>query len=710
MYKEFFQKNKRILIMLTIGLFLYSSILFIYLYRSIDSQNKLYETESALIIHQYEDIMENSLMMTNSITAYVTHQSETEFIDSDLNSYLENQDLEQYGIEFVLFSPASIVEYVYPIENQEHLIGFDMLAEAPEIAVDAILDSIENDIIVIHSRRQTQTGIYGVVLRRPVYYLNGDYYGLVTIIIDQAFMEEQALVKNNYYFENALFDPNNDNIIGNVEYDPLFDIYEQLSFENTSLFVGMNLSNEYKNEIIIERTLVIGLLTILFLAGGHFLASYAFYNSKHIKKIEVDLITDTLSNLYNRKKLIDDTDKLIKEEKGFTILLGDLVKFKEFNDMFGHSIGDKVIIEIAKVLIEFESSYSTVYRWGGDEFAILLETDEQIVVSNFVTDLKAKLRKPILLEKIEYEISIKIGVSRYPEDADNLEEMIKLSDSVIRNTKDKNNIVIEFVGEDTIDDLNNKFMLSELIRKKTLSSFNVYLQPIVNVETNKLFGFEALLRVFDEDDKKMNTQDVIEILEKQGNINELDKFVFETICGYSKILEYEFKKLLNISFNISALSLNEDFVNFVEGKVFQAQCDPKSISIEITESVGIVGIANVKTYMTRLKNLGFRIVIDDFGMGYSSLSYISTVPFSILKIDKKFIQSSENNEMDRKLVEIIVNLSKSMDFLIVAEGVETKAQLDYCKSLKCDYYQGYLYGRAKPLNKILKLIKDKTYE
>ncbi len=329
MNKKTFLNNWRTYVLAISGLVLYLMLISFFLYTSFQKQNDLYDNETELIMYQYYDIMEDSIIITNNISSFITHQAETSFDQDDLDSFLSIQNLNEYGIEYVLFAPDAVIKYIYPLEGQEHLIDVDLLEDIPQFAIDKISEAIIDKTMIIHSRRETQVGIYGVVLRKAIYHLDGTFYGVLTVVIDQNYIEEEASVKENYYFDNSLFDDENANIIGSLEYTVNLDKYEQLDFEKTNLFVGMNLSKEYYKQIIYERILIISIVTILYSVTTSFALSYFYKNKKALKKMRIDLITDDLTKIFNRNKLKTDAKALIKQKKEFTIVLGDLSNLKD---------------------------------------------------------------------------------------------------------------------------------------------------------------------------------------------------------------------------------------------------------------------------------------------------------------------------------------------------------------------------------------------
>ncbi|HPJ24443.1 MAG TPA: EAL domain-containing protein, partial [Bacillota bacterium] len=247
------------------------------------------------------------------------------------------------------------------------------------------------------------------------------------------------------------------------------------------------------------------------------------------------------------------------------------------------------------------------------------------------------------------------------------------------------------------------------VNQYSFDDYQVYLQPIVNTETNEVYGFEGLTRLFDKSNKPLNTIDVIKVLERQGKIPELDMHVFDTVTQYAKQLKQRFKKDYYFSFNVSPVTLSEDFVTYLADKVKAEHLDPTHFIFEIIETIGFKNIDESVSLLQKLRNIGFQIAMDDFGMGYSSLSYIAKLPLSVIKIDRYFINNYYDNEFDRLLIFAIKDISKSLNLKIVVEGIETTRQLEFIKSLGAHYYQGYFHSRPMSI-KDLMIKLDKGFE
>jgi len=427
---------------------------------------------------------------------------------------------------------------------------------------------------------------------------------------------------------------------------------------------------------------------------------------KRLSKIDELKITDPLTMLYNRRKFEMDAEELIASNTPFAIIFGDLSNFKIFNDTLGKDIGDVFLTAFADRLKSLLNEYSEAYRYGGDEFVVIYKSKSKRELEKVITKFKEVMCRPLNKLDLEYKISMKIAVSRYPKDSRRLSELIRYVLNIIHNTEMHGMISHKFVDEVAKRDIQKKDKIAKFLRDKSMESFQVYLQPIVDVKSNKVYGFECLTRVQDENLEFFQTEDLITIIERQGKITNLDIHVFDTVCDYHQIMKSEFNDDTNLSFNISALSLNEEFYSHVQDKVKNCDIDKNNITIEITESININGLENSLYYINKLSQLGFKIAIDDFGVGYSSLSYISKLPLSVIKIDKMFMKSFNTNHVDKRLVELVSSLSNNLNVKIVAEGVENNEQLDFVKSTNVDLYQGYLYGKATPFRDALRLLEN----
>lgn len=409
---------------------------------------------------------------------------------------------------------------------------------------------------------------------------------------------------------------------------------------------------------------------------------------------------DPLSGLYNRLSLIEKIDWLIAQSKrtdeGFSLVFLDLDNFKNINDSYGHEFGDVVLKKIANVIGSSLRETDIISRFGGDEFVVLLPNITQMEqIENVLTKLQQKLIKPIEYQHVTYNTTSSMGVVIYPKDGNDSGTLLKNADIAMYNSKNlgKNNFSFftSELNQELKKRLHTKAMIETALKN---ASFELFYQPQVDVSTGNIVACEALLRMIDPLEGIIPPDKFIPIAEQNNLIVPIGKWVIKEVVSQIKRWENTPFSELQVSLNISAIELNhKEFLETVEA--LTQTVDRSKICIELTESVLISRFdVNIKK-IQRLKELGFSLSLDDFGTGYSSLSYLKNIPFDELKIDKSFIDDILDDPKDRMFIEVIIDIAKTMNLQVLAEGVEDHEQLKILSDLQCDVYQGYFC--SKPL-------------
>lgn len=406
---------------------------------------------------------------------------------------------------------------------------------------------------------------------------------------------------------------------------------------------------------------------------------------------------DFLTKAYSRSSLMRD----LNVSNDIYVFFCDLDNFKKINDMFGHSAGDEVLIKSVKAWqsIPSKSNYK-LYRNGGDEFVFILQTTDKGEAIEFAD----KIIKTIKNQKGIYfsYISVSIGLasSYYATGS----ELLSFADNAmyIAKAKDKNTYVIFNEELKKAMDLENKYknILDDILNKKI--NFEIYYQPQLNLKTKEIVGAEALLRVRDNDNF-LDTQRLISIAERDSKILKLDNIILNKILKDVKNI-FTIKKDLVISVNFSGKHISiENFSEDIYDDLNNNNIMPKNFEIEITEESYVKGLKTAISNIDRLKRLGIKIALDDFGSGFSSLKYLSKFKFNMLKIDKSFIDDIESNI---KILSLIIDIGHSLNAQIVAEGVETASQLSALKSLNCDIIQGFYFYKPMSFENFKQLIEN----
>jgi len=415
---------------------------------------------------------------------------------------------------------------------------------------------------------------------------------------------------------------------------------------------------------------------------------------KTINHLYTNSITDPLTNLGNKKLLLKEIEDLINNNQTFCIVFLDLDNFKEINDFYGHNIGDKLIVQVSKILKTFIYKNEILTRIGGDEFILILQ--ECSSLENRINNLLNILDKTWYINNQELVTSASIGISIYPNDATSSEELLKNADIAMYEAKQKGKNKFVIFNNDLKNKIDNIFNLKNRLKKAIQNNeFELYYQPKI-AKNGNIIGCEALIR-WNSDEGIIYPTTFIPIAEKTNLIYDIGLWVIKE--AFSQIKEWENNKYLkdiSIAFNISVAQLKyENFLNDLQLLIAQINPNISKLEIEITESVFI---DNTKTiYLIELlRALGFKINLDDFGTGYSSLSVLKEFKIDRLKIDKSFVDEVETQK-GQIYIKTIIDMAKNLNITTIAEGIETKKQFEIIKELGADIYQGYYF--AKPLKK-----------
>ncbi|MDD2791399.1 MAG: EAL domain-containing protein [Sulfurimonas sp.] len=413
-----------------------------------------------------------------------------------------------------------------------------------------------------------------------------------------------------------------------------------------------------------------------------------FYKLSHI---------DQLTNLPNRLFISEAIKQKIEENKPFVLILFDLDEFKMMNDSYGHRFGDKILLEITHILQDVFGTDTFIARMGGDEFGVIYEEKEINAVQKVMDRLYARFNNPFELDFIHVYATASAGICRFPEDAVTMEEMYQEADVAMYNAKKIGKNIFSFYDKQfTKETLFQTQIITRLKQALDTNQLELYFQSQNDANTNEIVGLEALLRWKSEGE--MIPPDVfIPLAEQTTLIIDIGNFVLQR--GFETIVRWRKLQLLRqrMAINISARHLMHiDFIQTLKSLLAQTQCLASWVELEITESCVLENPALTIRILEQLKELGFHISMDDFGAGYSSLSYLKNLPIDKLKIDKSFITDIAKEPKNQIIVKTIIFLAKELKFHILAEGVETQEELDFLINNKIDSIQGYYYTKPLP--------------
>ncbi len=424
---------------------------------------------------------------------------------------------------------------------------------------------------------------------------------------------------------------------------------------------------------------------------------------------------DSVTGLSNRLSLKHQLTRYMalakKLKQKVQLMFIDLDGFKTINDLYGHGIGDQVLVQVAQRLTRQVRQTDVVARFGGDEFVILMpgEVPDQ-VVDKIGCTLNKVLRHIYVINDIAVHLTASIGIASFIGDEKSgnmqtdllVDELLKQADLAMYQAKHKGkNLCLRY---DTVHghEITLAYSIGQLLPSAiSKQQIQFYYQPIVDNNSNKLIGVEALLRWHDENQGWINPEKAINVAEANGMIISLQNFMLaQVIKDFTEIMQLTKSAYpkLRLSINICALQLMErSHCQYIWEQFERSGIESSQVTIELTENTLIENSTEVYGNLQFLREKGFIIALDDFGTGYSSLSYLTQFPIDIVKLDKTFILSMQKTQQQIALVSGCIKLIHSLSKQVVAEGVESKDDLQLLQSMKCDYVQGYYYSKALAL-------------
>ncbi|MFD0697742.1 EAL domain-containing protein [Paenibacillus sp. GCM10027628] len=414
---------------------------------------------------------------------------------------------------------------------------------------------------------------------------------------------------------------------------------------------------------------------------------------------------DVLTELPNRTLLYKQLNDLLEERSRnrqmFAIMFIDLDNFKDINDSFGHFVGDDILKRFARKLRQLITEKGQAARFGGDEFAVILDMDRIHEIEDLAVQVVDYFKQqPLILEGTEQFVTTSIGISLYPNDGNTPEKLLRNADLAMYKAKQSGKNRYLFFANEISDELREKrIMVSDLRKAISEDELEVYYQPLIDLKTQRVIGSEALVRWPHKEQGYVSPTVFIPIAEEYGLIDVLGYWVLKTACLQNVRWKDKYDVPLIISVNVSYQQFQRyDFVDVVNEVLQDTGLNPERLHLEITESTALVNLEHTRLILRRLQQLGVSISMDDFGTGYSSLSCVKDLSIDKLKIDRSFITNISTDERDAAIVKTIIALSRNLNMKVLAEGVERKEQLDKLAEYECDEIQGYLF--SPPLSSV----------
>jgi diguanylate cyclase (GGDEF)-like protein len=426
---------------------------------------------------------------------------------------------------------------------------------------------------------------------------------------------------------------------------------------------------------------------------------------------------DAMTGLPNRVLLDDRLAQAIahadRDLRAFALLICDLDRFKLINDSLGHRSGDELLQEVARRLSTVVRSADTVARFGGDEFVLIgtsiVDAED---AARFAARVMEVLQVPVRIADIDIHTSASIGIAMYPEDGITTQALLAHADAAMYSAKQRGRSNFQRYAAGMDAGTEDRVQLeSDLHNAVALEQFQLYYQPKVDIRSGEVRSAEALIRWVHPTRGIVSPADFIPLAEECGMIGAIGAWVIREACRQTRAWQIDGVPTLRVSVNLSASQFGDGgLVDSIRQALEDAALDARYLEVELTESVVMSDPEKSIAILEQLSSMGVLISVDDFGTGYSSMSYLRRLPIDKLKIDRVFIDEIVSRPEDASIVRAIVSLAHSLHLKVVAEGVETPAQLYFLKTAGCDEYQGYHFSRPLPAAEFEQLMRESHAE
>ena len=423
---------------------------------------------------------------------------------------------------------------------------------------------------------------------------------------------------------------------------------------------------------------------------------------------------DPLTNLLNRRSFNElFAEKLhshARQGQALALMFLDIDHFKRINDSLGHDAGDQLLQEVAERIRQTLREQDTVARFGGDEFCILVSLNRIEEAKALARRIMARMKKPITVARRQMVMTTSIGIALYPRDGETCEELFKHADLALYQSKGSGRNAVHFFSEHLRNKASLELELEDELRQalKKERDLLLHYQPILDPRTGRIDKLEALVRWQHPRLGLLAPDRFIGIAEANGFIADLDAWVLRQACRELSVLASKHGQVdLRVAVNCSALNLShDDLPDVVEKALKGSGLRPQRLELEVTENALMSNVNQALNLLQRIRTLGVSISIDDFGTGYSSLAYLKRLPLDTLKIDRSFMLDLPGSNADRQIIQAIVGMAHPLHLKVVAEGVETREQLDLLRQLGCDFIQGFLLSKPLPLDQLIEFLGD----
>ncbi|WP_162463395.1 bifunctional diguanylate cyclase/phosphodiesterase [Paenibacillus psychroresistens] len=700
-----------------------------------------------------KSIIDRNFNFMSALEAYVvTSNYLYNTSDSDVNDYLKTLYKGGGSAAFNYYiAPAGTVKFIYPVEGNESFVNFDLLHDPREMIKRQLERAFQSKAITVNGPFKLAQGNNGLVARKALYRDN-TFWGFVSVGLDlDDILNKSEMVQTNnhdsvlavripghpaFYGSDSVFQGKfflNTLVLAEGEWevaaqpnpDRIKEVHLQILLMRLGSYLTLLLVFGFFTSILYQRNklkLKVASRTQELLLTNEYLISV----NKELISGELELrkseqrfsymaYTDALTNIPNRVRFhsrLDEVLQQLRDEEALqsaTVLYFDLDDFKLVNDTYGHYMGDLLLKEIAKRIQQVELPIDLFARLGGDEFALLLiEQQGEEQICRVVENMLSLLKDPCDLGGQEYYVALSIGIARYPTGGKTVEELFKSADIAMYEAKKAGGSSYKFFNRrmesDTIAKMELVSHLRQALERKELL---LHYQPQVDCLKGQIIGVEALLRWNHSTKGYISPATFIPLAEEMGIIIPIGDWVLQQACNQMKIWHDAGLPRIKLAVNLSVKQFqDEQLVDKVRMILQQTGLEAKYLELEITENIGMkdeeLGI------LRELRQLGVSISVDDFGMNYSSLSYLKRFPVTKIKLDQSFIRGIQTDEKDRAMIKTMIFLAQSFGLEVIAEGVESLAEAEYLLENGCSQIQGYYFYRPTEVDGLEEIFHNQS--
>lgn len=622
------------------------------------------------------------------------------------------------SIRHVAIAPNLIIKFIFPLKGNEKAIGLNYIKSKQQYP--AVSRAMKSNKINLSGPVNLVQGGTALIFRVPIRTINNTREGLLAAVVSI-----DLLLKNS-----GAYSLEKETLLG-IRGSDGFGMQGKMVWGTEKAFnkdsIRMKINLPYGHWIIsadIDSSFIVGgiqfytlpLFGLLISTAISYLIYRLLITQRRLKKTLKENIkhanSDALTGLNNRFLFNHKLGEIIllckRYKRTFSILFIDLDNFKDTNDNKGHISGDHILKVVGQRLTANTRESDIVARVGGDEFAIILpeiNSTEQIVT--LINKLCHEMDKPIQLNSQIFNISMSIGIATYPDDGLSSDDLLSRADRAMYEAKSTTGSSFVFSNTRLRKESEiNKVLLIDLLQSIDDKQFEVHYQPILDSRTKEVVMCEALVRWYHSDGHLRMPGEFINFAENKGLIHKMDKIVLNKASNdwhFFKKNNIDLKMTINFSSKeFSIKDVDKDWINTIKNN----NVCPSKFIFEITESVFMEGNEEQLRILNNLRSAGICLAIDDFCTGYSALSYLKMYPTDFVKIDKSFIDKIYADFQAKEIVRALLNIAKTLNIEVIAEGIEEERQFQILKDVRCEYVQGYLFSKPLSRDKLLTWIRN----